>query len=543
MKIKIIILTLIIFSLNALSSYATQLPKELKDFLVSQKKIPTVRYDGVIIYKNNDVMYIPVFPAYPNETDEIKIVKTYPLNQSMDNLPDMVLFNNNISLLKVVRTGKDTLTIKNIPDLPVEVKTGSIPQDIVVPRGLVLPEDYAGLLGDVQIPLIGSAKSPSFVSGRKSAPLPSGKRTSDIKKYNVLPEIKNKLFFVNNFQTEYLQVFSSTISEPLYSLKTSGVIKDVKPVLNGKYLLAATKDKKNVDVIDVENEYVIKRIDLTANPSEIAVDENKRKAYIASISDESMFVIDLDSMTVKEKIQLVGSPQRLSISSDGNKIAYLDLKTSNIYVLDMENEYSNKLITNYPNTSKLILGNNVIYLVSRTNPNLRIVNFDLLQDNEITKTKKDKKHDKLKKEEDSKEDAEAMTTDLYTAFDFEDKDEQEGELLPNAKTYSTSIKDIEIGIKPIDINLYNGKLFVLCAGNNTVYTYNLSDGTLNSEKLPVDGFSKAFTPVPNSNLAVVTNMADLKYVVYDMSKEKAVQTLPISEYINTITVLERKDEN
>ncbi len=272
MKIKSFIITFIILALSALNANAVQLPKDLKEFLQNQKKVPTVRYDGVIIY-NNDVMYIPVLPAYPQQPETIKIVRTYPQNQSMDALPDMVLFNNNIALLKVIRTGSDILTIRSIPDLPVEVKTGSIPQDLVVPRGLILPEMYAGILGDVQIPLLGSAKSAAFVTNRKSAPLPSGKRVVDTKKFNVPFELKNKLFFVNNFQTEYLEVFSSTVSEPLYSLKTSGVMKDVKPVLNGKFLLAATKDKKNIDVIDVENEYVAKHIDLSANPSEIAVDD------------------------------------------------------------------------------------------------------------------------------------------------------------------------------------------------------------------------------------------------------------------------------
>ena len=65
---------------------------------------------------------------------------------------------------------------------------------------------------------------------------------------------------------------------------------------------------------------------------------------------------------------------------------------------------------------------------------------------------------------------------------------------------------------------------------------------INFVKLPVDGFSKSFTPVPNSNLAVITNMADLKYVVYDMEKDKAIQTLPINDYINTITILDRINE-
>lgn len=543
MKIKVFILSLIIFLMGSLQADATQLPKEIKNFLQEQKKVPVIRFDGIVIY-NNDVMYIPVLPAYPENVDELKIVKTYPENKTMDALPDMVLFNNNYSLLKIIRVDADTLTVGKIPELPVEIKTGTLPQDIMVPRGLVLPENLAGILGDVHVPLIGSAKTASFVTTRKTAPLPSGKRVVDTKKYNVPNALKNKLFFVNNFQTEYLQVFSSTVSEPLYSLKTSGVMKDVKPVLNGKFLLVATKDKKNIDVVDVINEYVAKTIDLTAKPSEILVDDARGKAYVASVQEEALFVIDLATMTMKEKIQLVGSPQRLSVSNDGNKIAYVDMKTSNVYVLDLANEYANKLVSKYPNATKLILDNNKIYLISRTTPQLRVVYFDLYQDTEVTKTKKDKKREQQKREEDRKQNAEVVTEDIYSA-DFDDFDAENMEnadsLLKDVKTYSTSIKDVNVGKKPVDMVLRNGNLYVLCAGDNTVYTYNVESDKLVSEELPVGGFSKAFSPVPNSNLAVITNMADLKYVVYDMDKNRAIQTLPINEYINTITILERSN--
>lgn len=542
MKFKSLILVFIIFFANVLAAQATQLPKQVKDYILAQKKVPTIRFDGIVVY-NNDVMYLPVFPAYPKSVDSVSIVQTYPANQTLDKLPDMVLFNNNFSLLKITRATENTLTVKNIPDLPVEVKTGILPQDIMVPRGLVLPESLAGILGDVPIPLVGSAKTTTFITTKKSAPLPSGKRVADTKKYNVPASLKNKLYFVNNFQTEYLQVFSSTVSEPLYSLKTSGVMKDVKPVLNGKFLLAATNNKKNIDVIDVANEYIAKNIDLTSFPSEIAVDDARNIAYVASVKDESVSVIDLESMTMKEKIQLVGAPQRLSLSDDGSKLAYIDMKTSSIYVLDLTENYENKLITIYPNATKLILKDNVIYAIARTQPKMRIINFDLLQDTKITKSKKQrKKEDEQKKAE--QKNAENITDDIV--IDDDDVEEtaniEEEELIKNAKTYSTSIKDINVGTKPVDMLVRNGKIFILCAGDNSVYVYDIEKAVLSSEKLPVDGFSKALTPVPNSNLAIVTNMSDLKYVVYDMDKEKSLQTLPISEYINMITILERNNE-
>ena len=82
-------------------------------------------------------------------------------------------------LLKVIKTGEGTVSVREIPNLPVEIKTGTLPQDIIVPKGLVLSESYAGILGDVKVPLIGSAKTATFISTRKTAPLPSGKRISD----------------------------------------------------------------------------------------------------------------------------------------------------------------------------------------------------------------------------------------------------------------------------------------------------------------------------------------------------------------------------
>lgn len=538
MKIKLLILSLLIFFTANVTVEASQLPKVVKEYLLSQKKVPTIRFDGVVTY-NNEVMYLPIYPAYPENVEKLQIVQTYPQNLTMDKLPEMVLFNNNFALLKVVKNGENSLTVATIPELPVEVKTGLLPQDILVPHGLVLPENLAGIIGDVKIPLVGSAKTATFV-GRKTAPLPNGKRVADTKIYNVPSALKNKLFFVNNFQTEYLQVFSSTVSEPLYSLKTSGVMKDVKPVLDGKYILVATANKKNIDVIDVASEYIAKNIDLTAKPTEIVVDNVNKKAYVASSSDESLSVIDLESMSMKEKIQLVGSPQRLALSPDATKLVYTDIKTSNIYVLDLVNGYENKLITKFPNLTRVIFGNNVLYMVARTNPELRIVHLDLLQDNEVSKTNAQKKKEKAIKKE-AAGDNDFITDDIFT--DYESNVEvEDDELLKEAKMYSTSIRDIKVGVKPVDMYEKNGKIYVLCAGDNSVYTYDIASENLSVEKLPTEGFSKAFAPVPNSNLAVITNMSNLKYVIYDMDKNKAVQTIPINDYINTITILDRGNE-
>ena len=115
MKLKSLVLSFMILFMANVTADASQLPKMVKDYLTTQKKVPTVRFDGVVTY-NNEVMYLPIYPSYPKEVEKLQIVKTYPENQTMDNLPDLVLFNNNFSLLKVVKNGQNNMTVRDILD-------------------------------------------------------------------------------------------------------------------------------------------------------------------------------------------------------------------------------------------------------------------------------------------------------------------------------------------------------------------------------------------------------------------------------------------
>ena len=539
MKIKLLITILSILFLNVLTVKASELPKDVRDYLFKQRIVPTVRFDSLVIY-NKDVMYLPVYPSNPKDVDDVEIKESFPQNSTMDKLPDWVVFNNNFSLIKIIKTSDDVLTVRNVTQWPIEIKSGLIPQDIMVPHGLVLPDTLANVIGDVHIPLMGSAKSSAFRS-KKNLPLPNGERALTYKIKNLPEELKNKMFYVNNFQKEYLQIFSSAIAEPLYSLKTSGVMRDIKPALNGSVVLVAPKDKKNIDIIDVKNECITKYIDLASFPSEIVVDDVKKKAYVASADDESLSIIDLETMTMKEKIQLIGAPQRLTLDSEGSMLAYTDMKTSNIFVLSLNDGYENKLITNYPNTTKIVLDKDVMYLIARTQPQMRVVSFDLSQNNQVTKSEKQKKKEVAEVKEAEKTD-DTFSSDVVSDFSEMTTKSADENLLNNAATYSTSIKDIEVGYKPIDMYKKSDVIYVLCAGENIVFTYDVNTSEINSERLPVDGFVKSFTPVPNSDLALITNMSELKYVVYDMDKKQSIQTLPINDYINMITVLERKHE-
>ncbi len=530
MKFKnlITVLALLVFSTPA--AFATKLPEPLKAFIVKQIPGANVRFDGLISLSDGTI-YLPVIPAYTENTDKLSVTYTYPANLPLNKKPEVIIFNNNYSLLKLIKTQKGTLTVCQNQDIPMVIKTGYIPQDILVPKGLTLPDTLKGVLGNVQVPLY-SAKIVAKAKAKpqtksKTAPLPNNKNYTS-EKVAVNYKLKNKLYYITNYDSSYLKVFSSEQADPLYSLKINGVPKDIKPVENGRYILLTTIGQTNIDVVDVKLEQIAKQIELNVQPSEIVLDKNASKAYVASTPGKAIFIIDLKTMTIKEKIKIVGSPEKIAISDDGIQIAYVDKDTCDIYIINLDDSYENKLITNAPNVSKTLLNDNKLYLAIRTDKKLKVVSYNLNKSFEEEKSKSITNTDNAD-----------ILGDLMSGFSLKNKTEPQ--LTKAPKTFSTEEKDFEIGIKPTDMLLYNSKLFILCAQSNDLYVFDTTSQSIKKViKLPISGFSKKITQVNNTNLALITNVLEKRYVAIDLDKEDAIQTLGINTPVNSITIVDRK---
>ena len=131
------------------TAFGTEVPKSIQDFI--NKDFPTskFRFDGAILLPDN-TMYIPVNPAKMEEPEELAIKSSYPENMEMKQKPDMVILNNNYVLLKVINTnGKKTVI--NLVDIPAELQSGLLPQDILLPKGLILPENLKGIIGNLDV--------------------------------------------------------------------------------------------------------------------------------------------------------------------------------------------------------------------------------------------------------------------------------------------------------------------------------------------------------------------------------------------------------
>ena len=470
---KFLCLAIAYFSL-ASGAFATKLPENVLNTI--KKEIPDigVRFDGMITLPDKTI-YLPVLPAQVNRSGKGEVVATYPENKKISDKPEVIVFDTNLALLKVIKNKQGKPSFTDTKNIPLGVKTGLLPQDLLVPPGMVIPDDMKIIMGDLEIPTVSSYVNTMF------NPEPAAqKQEKNLVKIEPIPELKGKTFLITTLDSNLVNVVPTNSTIPDYTLRLDSLPRFIEPVDNDDYILVASRGKTYIDVADIKHEVLAKKIDLSFHPSEIIIDNNK--AYVAVSDDSSIFVVDLKTMSVTEKIKLKGYPKHIVLDANKNYIAYSDKTSGDIFTLDLAGKfYDNTMTVNCPNVSKIYAKDNLIYVLTRTENKLKVIDTNI---NEI-------------------------------------------------------IFEQEIGAKPVDMLEHGGKLYII-SGNNEICIFNLEDYQVeNTVKLETGGFSNKILPVPDSNYAIITNAADKKYFVFDLEQNKVVQTVPTAIKINNIKLLNK----
>ena len=140
--------SLIIFAPE--NAQAQKVPDKIENYVEKIFPKTNFRFDGVIILPDNTI-YLPLFPAALDETDELEIKATIPANKPLSDKPDVVIFNNDFVLMRVIDTKDGTRTLAKMDTLPNEVRTGLLPQDMLIPKGLVIPENLKIIIGNLDV--------------------------------------------------------------------------------------------------------------------------------------------------------------------------------------------------------------------------------------------------------------------------------------------------------------------------------------------------------------------------------------------------------
>ena len=287
------LLILSVWFLTSLASYATKLPPYILETLKKELPSAKVRFDGLVSLPNG-VTYIPVLPSDVKKNPVGKVVSTYPEDKKLSQYPEVVLFDSNFALLKVIKNKEGKPTVTNSKNIPFIVKTGIFPQDMLVPPGLVIPEDMQVMMGDLKIETITSPVNATFKVGVRKA--------SAATTIAPVPFMTSKTLLATTLDSKLIYFIPSNSTVPLFSLEVSNLPKFIEPVNDDNYILVAVAGKTYIDVADVEQEVFAKKIDLGFQPTEIILNSDKTKAYVVVDGDQSIFVIDLKTMSLLEKI-------------------------------------------------------------------------------------------------------------------------------------------------------------------------------------------------------------------------------------------------
>ncbi len=355
---------------------AAKLPDNVQNFVKEAFPETDFRFDGVVILPDNTV-YLPLIPSKFNNSETITIKSTIPAGKTMAQKPDAVILSNDYVLLKMITNNKGKNTVIDLPAPPLELRTGLLPQDMLVPKNLIIPSSLKNIIGNLNIQ---TSKDTGLV-----IPVAQPKTGAVVNSLTLTPVLKDKVMYIASNASKNIQVVTPERKIASYALAQDDIPISIKGYEG--FLLVTSYGKKSLDVISLADEKVIKEISFKTQPEEIIIDKKNKIAYISSGEDASMYVISLETMTIKKQIRLNGMCEKVTLSDDGTKLFYNDKQTREVWAVELDNDYLLKEIGKFPNVSKIAYVNGKIYLTSRTKNRLAIIDYEtmgLMSENEIS---------------------------------------------------------------------------------------------------------------------------------------------------------------
>ena len=473
---KKIIISLLLFTSLVLSANAAKLPNNVQDMV--KKSFPSVdiRFDGVIILQDGTV-YLPLYPSKIVNPEKLEVVTTYPEKTPISKKPDVIVFNNDYVLLRLLISPDGVKTVRNFDNPPLVIKSGLLPQDMLVPKNLVIPENLKSIAGNLNIKVEANKHikvAPVKMEQNKKV------EKRNIKKANlvsVVPQLQNKTLYVSTCYLRDIQVINGESSVAQYALAQKAIPNSMQITPDNKFLLVTNYNSTLVNIISIADDKVIKQLDLTSNAYEIVIDEKHNIAYVTAPEISTIYQISLTDMSLKKKIKVNGRCEKLTLTDDS--LLYVDKLTNKIWGIELGNEYTLKDMGSYPNISKIVCTDGNIYLASRTKNRIAILDYK----------------------------------------------------------YQTLLSEYETVNKPIDMISYGKYLYVLSAEDNVVQVIDKkTDEPVCVVSLNTNGFSLRMYQVPNTSIAIITDAKSGKYSVMDLNKNVIIKTNTLDLPVRTLVV-------
>ena len=445
-------------------AFASKLPNDVWSFIKSEIPSAKQRFDSVITI-SDDLMYIPLYPPSDKTVEKISVEYSYP-QKPLGSYPEVVLLNNGYSLLKVFKDKDGNYTLTKKDDLPIKVRLGLMPQDMLTPAGLKIPESLKLTLGDLLIP----SKDENTLALNKADKEKAKSPYNPVVKRNefvLTVDFKDKKTLINPRNSKFLEVYDTTSQNPLYELKLSSMPLKILTSEKTKVALVLYWSGKNLEIIDLKDGRTIATIPIDANATDVAYNKKENLAYVTSQNANSIYVISLDSMALVKVVRVDQKPSKITYCEADDSIAFYDEYAQKIYNVTKDGEeYVVQPMGTVNNVAKVLSDTANIYAISRTQDQLFV--FDKVQ----------------------------------------------GKLL----------NTVELDKKPTDAVMFGTKLFILCSKEGYMDIFDTIEGkVISREQLSKDGFYSKITLIPNENNILITGINAKNYLLYSLDKMQIVK--------------------
>jgi hypothetical protein len=89
------------------------MPAEVSDYINETVPGTEIRFDGVVILPDNTV-YLPLYPSLFSDIKTLKITESIPAGKTLKDRPDVIIFNNDFVLMKVIKNSDGYKTVLHI---------------------------------------------------------------------------------------------------------------------------------------------------------------------------------------------------------------------------------------------------------------------------------------------------------------------------------------------------------------------------------------------------------------------------------------------
>lgn len=325
-----IVLLLAGFSLS-LPAFATRQSPELVTALKVIFPDCRMRLDGALETKEGD-LYLPVMPAQVLKKPQVKLLEVYPLQQPVKVKPQVLFFDNGVTFIRVLVSGKSRtflpLTALSEKGRKI-VLAGHLTEDLIVPEGFVLPPIYKSVVGQTAVVLAEPAK--------ESAANPVNS-TGPVKPSNSQAKSQRLGLFLTSRNSGNITLVDQASWKKISDFPTEGTPAGMACVAGRLYIADISKNR--ILILDTIAKQFVGQINLLPKsaPKSIVAMGSGKLLYVSESGSADIAVVEVDSSKVLLRTKVPPGPGRMAITPNGNTILVLNTITGQVTFVSTLNQ-------------------------------------------------------------------------------------------------------------------------------------------------------------------------------------------------------------